>query len=274
MTAPPRFEEILERTRAADAALPDGAQLRARRAARGIDAPRGFSDALRAAGRGAVIAEVKREAPSAGRFEGIDPIETARAYARAGATCVSILADPHFGMTPEEFPAVRAAAELPALWKDFVLSEKRIDLAYGLGADCVLLLARLHDAPRLAALHAYARSLGLETLHEIHEAGEIERIPADTALVGANARDLSDPGYATDPGRLARIRPDLSRFAWRGALLVAESGFSNAAQVRDAFAAGPYDAFLVGTSLLRALCTGEDLAGRISSLREAARTLS
>ncbi|GIV01057.1 MAG: indole-3-glycerol phosphate synthase 2 [Actinomycetota bacterium] len=265
----PDLEAILARAReeAARLSREDPAALRARRAP--DDPPRGFAAAIRrerAAGRIAVIAEAKRRAPSSGDFPGVDPRAAARAYARGGATALSILADPHFGMDPEEFPAVRAETSLPALWKGFVLSRAQVDYAYGLGADAVLLLARCHTAEALAALYERAKGLGLDVLVEIHDADEIAKIPEGCDLVGANARDLGDPGYRTAPARLSALRPLLPE----GPLLVAESGFHDAADVRSAFAAGPYDALLVGTSLLRDLAAGRDPADRIAALRKAA----
>lgn len=265
------IESILAaaRKRAAAPAADDLAAVRARRRAAGIDPPRPFAAALRAA-RPAVVAEIKRRAPSAGDFAGVEPEEAARAYARSEAAAVSILADPHFGMSPEEFTPLRAAAARPSLWKDFVLGPAQIDEAYARGADAVLLIARFLGSEELAALGARAEALGLDVLFEVHDAEELDKVPPSARLVGANARDLEDPRYATDPARLARLLPIL-RERFPGAVLVAESGFAEGADVEAAFANGPYDAILVGTSLLRDLAAGRDAAARIAALVRAAR---
>src|SRR5215212_3272147 len=69
-------------------------------AARDQPAPRGFEAALRtaiAAGRAAVIAEVKKASPSKGVLrEHFVPAEIANTYARHGAACLSVLTDGPF----------------------------------------------------------------------------------------------------------------------------------------------------------------------------------
>jgi len=58
---------------------------------------RGFRDALSVADHLAVISEIKRRSPSKGVLnEDLDPGELAAAYARGGASCVSVLTDEEF----------------------------------------------------------------------------------------------------------------------------------------------------------------------------------
>jgi indole-3-glycerol phosphate synthase len=113
------------------------------------------------------------------------------------------------------------------------------------GADAVLLIVRILDAPTLATLVDVARRAGLAALVEAHADGEIEAaLAAGATIIGVNHRDLDT--LAIDLGLSARARalaPD--------AILVAESGIQTRDHVAQMRGHG-VDAILVGESLLRA----------------------
>lgn len=138
------------------------------------------------------------------------------------------------------------------------------------GADAVLLIADLLEAPHLADLRDLAAALGMAALVEVVRESAIGRVPAGADLVGVNARDLLDPGYAVDLGRVARLAPLLPA----GALVVAESGVEAPEDLARAYApARPFGALLVGGGLLRVLARGGDVAAAIRALRDAHRRL-
>jgi indole-3-glycerol phosphate synthase len=220
--------------------------------------PRGFERALRAsiaAGRAAVIAEVKKASPSKGVLRAdFDPAAIAASYARGGASCLSVLTDVQFFQgAPEYLVAARAACALPALRKDFLIDPYQVYEARCWGADCVLLIVAALDDAMLADLEACAISLGMDVLVEVHDASELDRaLRLRTPLVGINNRNLRtfDVDLGTTLSQLSRIPADR--------LVVTESGILSVDDVHTMREAG-VNAFLVGEAFMRAPEPGEAL---------------
>jgi indole-3-glycerol phosphate synthase len=217
-----------------------------------------FCAALAARRGGAAIAEVKLGSPRLGSLAGrIDPERQAAAYARGGAAALSVVVEPDFFFGSYELLSrCKAASGLPAIAKDFVVSERQLDAAREAGADAVLLIAALYSASELAAWAEAARRRGLAPLVETHDDEDVAKLhDAEWELVGVNNRDLRT--FEVDLERSIRLLPDLPR----GALRVAESGIAERADVARLAAAG-FDAFLVGESLLLA----DDPAAKLGEL--------
>jgi indole-3-glycerol phosphate synthase len=220
--------------------------------------PLDFVGALRAqiaAGRPAVIAEIKRASPSRGVLRAkFDPAAIARSYARHGAACLSVLTDTQFFQgAPEHLVLAREASGLPALRKDFVIDEYQVHESRALGADCILLIVAALDLPRMQALEAAAHSLGMAVLVEVHDAGELDTaLNLATPLVGINNRNLRtfETRLETTLDLLARVPGDR--------LVVTESGIlapPDVARMR----AKSVQAFLVGEAFMRATDPGTAL---------------
>jgi len=229
----------------------------------GAPPSRGFAAAVRtrvAAGKPAVIAEVKKASPSKGLIRAdFDPAAIARSYARGGATCLSVLTDVEFFQGSDEYlREAREACALPVLRKDFTIDRYQVEEARAIGADAILLIAAALDNAALANLHAYARQYGLDVLVEVHDAVDLQRAlplpdPAHT-LIGINNRNLRT--FETSIETTLLLRPDVPA----DRLLVTESGIATREEVARLRTAG-VDAFLVGETLMRADDPGAALAG-------------
>ncbi|HET7701562.1 MAG TPA: indole-3-glycerol-phosphate synthase [Candidatus Limnocylindria bacterium] len=213
-----------------------------------------FTQALRRrrqAGRLAVIAEVKRISPADGPLAaGVDPAAQARRYvadAEGGATAISVLTEPrHWGGSLADLKAVRAAVSVPVLCKDVIVDEHQIAEARAAGADAVLLIAEALTDAELRRFVALARELGMGALVEAHEPAAFGRaVASGAAVVGANARDLREPGVI-DRGRARLLAP----LVGAEQIFVAESGIASAEDAR--LLPARVDAVLVGTALMRA----------------------
>lgn len=219
---------------------------------------RGFAEALRykiAAGRPAVIAEIKKASPSKGVIrEHFVPREIAASYARAGATCLSVLTDATFFQGSDDYlTEARQVSALPVLRKDFTVDRYQLFEARAMGADCVLLIVSILDDATLRALHDGAHELGMDALVEVHDAAELERaMKLSAPLVGINNRDLRT--FKTDLATTSTLLDNVEA----GTTVITESGINTRADVAAMQAKGAYG-FLVGEAFMRAEDPGAQL---------------
>ncbi len=212
---------------------------------------RDFEGALRrriAAGRSAVIAEIKKASPSKGLLRAdFIPADIAQSYAEAGAACLSVLTDRQFFQGRVDYlKQARASCDLPVLRKDFMVDPYQIYESRSIGADGVLLIAACLDDGQMAELEAVACSLDMAVLVEVHDGPELERaLKLKTPLIGINNRNLR----TFEVSLQATI--DLLGQVPRDRLVVTESGIQTAADVKRMREAGIY-AFLVGEAFMRA----------------------
>jgi indole-3-glycerol phosphate synthase len=224
---------------------------------RDLPPTRDFRGAL--AGEGlALIAEVKRSSPSAGKIAPItDPGKLARLYREGGAAAVSVLTESGwFGGSLDDLAVVKAEVDLPVLRKDFLIDPYQIYQSRAAGADAVLLIAELLDPDTLADFISRAEELDLACLVEAHSGEALEMVlKAPAPIVGINNRNLKT--LAVDLETSIRLLPLVPGDRIR----VAESGVKTATDVRRLAEAGA-DAVLIGETLARA----EDPAAKIREL--------
>ena len=222
-------------------------------------APRGFERALRAkiaAGHAGVIAEVKKASPSKGVLrENFVPEAIAESYATHGAACLSVLTDVNFFQGHADFlKRARAACDIPALRKDFMMDLYQVYEARTWGADCILLIVAALDHGLMAELEACALELGMDVLVEVHGADELDAaLKLKTPLLGVNNRNLRTFEVSLDNTLDLLPRMPAER------LVVTESGIlgpDDVKRMRDA----NVNAFLVGDAFMRAPEPGVELA--------------
>jgi indole-3-glycerol phosphate synthase len=220
---------------------------------------RDFVGAMRAriaAGKAAVIAEIKKASPSKGVLRAdFVPADIAQSYAEHGAACLSVLTDRQFFQgQPDYLKQARASCELPVLRKDFMVDPYQIYESRAMGADCILLIAACLEDAQMAELEAIARSLDMAVLVEVHDGVELDRaLKLKTPLVGINNRNLRTFEVSLDTTLSLRDRVPADR------LLVTESGILGRADVHRMREAG-VNAFLVGEAFMRASDPGVALA--------------
>jgi indole-3-glycerol phosphate synthase len=203
----------------------------------------------------AVIAEVKRSSPSKGLIrEDFNPIGIAGIYEDNGASAISILTERKFFEGNAAYvPQISSVVGLPLLRKDFIIDPYQINETRVLGADALLLIARLLEAGELRDFIGLASELGLAALVEVHDEADAEKaISSGARLVGINNRDLAT--FRTD----LEVSIQLARRIPKGITVVSESGIDSRGEIEKLMEAGIH-AFLVGESLMREKDVGKKL---------------
>ena len=221
--------------------------------------PRYFVGAIRAkiaAGKAAVIAEIKKASPSKGVIRAdFKPAEIAASYEQGGAACLSVLTDEqYFQGSAEYLKQARAACNLPVLRKDFMIDAYQVYEARAMGADCILLIAAALDLAKMRELESIAHMLGMAVLVEVHNGQELDlALQLETPLLGINNRNLRtfDVTLDTTLELLSRIP--------QGKIVVTESGIFTSDDVA-LMRKNNVHTFLVGEAFMRQDDPGAELA--------------
>ncbi len=206
-----------------------------------------FKNALRSSYL-AVIAEIKRKSPSKGLIAPIkDVTELAQHYIYGGASALSILTDKtFFNGSIEDLSRVKneISASIPIIRKDFIIDEVQIAEAKVAGADAILCIVAVLGN-RTKKLIAYAHSLGLDVLVEIHDENELHiALDSGADIIGINNRNLNT--FIVDTNLSLQLVEKIPN----SMIKVAESGITTPAMAREYYQAG-FNAVLIGEALVR-----------------------
>ena len=194
-----------------------------------------------------LIAECKLQSPAKGRLCRVYSVtELAKIYEANGASALSVHTDPHFLGSNEDFAAVRKMTGLPLLRKDFIIDEYQIYEARMLGADAVLLIARILSPRRLMEFLYLAWGLGMDALVEVHDEADLHMALATPAeFIGVNNRNLTT--FTTSIENTMELLPHIGE----GRTIISESGVQSAEDAERLREAG-CDGILVGEGLVTA----------------------
>ncbi|HYI94700.1 MAG TPA: indole-3-glycerol phosphate synthase TrpC [Bryobacteraceae bacterium] len=224
------------------------------RAFASIQSRRDFAAALRAK-KPAIIGEIKKASPSKGLLTSdFRPAANAIEYEAGGAAALSILTDQQFFQgSLNDLQMARSAVAIPALRKDFTISEYHVIEAAANGADAILLIAAILTTDEMRCYRELATRFRMAALVEVHDDAELDSaLDSGAQIIGVNNRNLHtfEVRLETSFHLARRIPADLIK--------VSESGIENRSQIDQLRDAG-FDAFLIGEHLMRSESPRESL---------------
>lgn len=225
---------------------------------------RSLVETLLIPGSSGIIAEFKRKSPSKGWFKSkeleVEPV--IKPYNDLGAAGVSVLTDDEFfGGDLDDLIQAKVITDIPVLRKDFMIDPWQIAEAKAFGADVILLIAACLTPAEVRSMAAYAKSIGLEVLLEIHNAEELDHICDEVDMVGVNNRNLKT--FEVD----INISLDLINKIPTGKPAVAESGISNIETIVTLRQAG-FKGFLIGETFMKEEDPGKAFGEFVTRLRK------
>ncbi len=203
-----------------------------------------------------IIAEFKRQSPSRGIINNKSSVvEVTTAYAKYGASGISILTDEEFfgGSLNDLLEATIIEAtinKVPLLRKDFIIDEYQLVESKAYGAEIILLIAACLTKDKVKTFASFAKNIGLNVLLEIHNEQELEHICNDVDVVGVNNRDLKT--FTVDINRSI----ELSKLIPSDKAKISESGIDDVATILLLKQHG-FNGFLMGEKFMKEENPGE-----------------
>ncbi len=204
-----------------------------------------FRDYLLREDKTGIVAEFKRKSPSKGVINNTSAVvEVTTAYARYGASGISVLTDEEFfgGSLNELLEST--ITEVPLLRKDFIIDEYQLIESKAYGAEVILLIAACLTKGEVKKFAALAKNIGLNVLLEIHNEQELAHICNDVDVVGINNRDLKT--FTVD----INISIELSAQIPEDKIKISESGIDNIDSIKLLRQHG-FRGFLIGEKFMK-----------------------
>lgn len=225
-------------------------------------ANRSLVQSLLLLGSTGIIAEFKRKSPSKGWFKSkeleVEPVVSAYNKSAAG---ISVLTDDEFfGGDLDDLIQTKVITDIPVLRKDFIIDKWQIAEAKAFGADVILLIAACLTPAGVKELAAYATSIGLESILEIHNEEELDHICDEVDMVGVNNRNLKtfEVNIHTSLELVSKIPS--------GKPAIAESGISSIDAIVTLRNAG-FKGFLIGENFMKEEHPGKAFENFITELK-------
>jgi indole-3-glycerol phosphate synthase len=197
-------------------------------------------------GGNGIIAEFKRKSPSKGWFKSKElQVEPVVSFYNKSAAGISVLTDDEFfGGDLDDLIQTKMLTDIPVLRKDFIIDKWQVAQSKAFGADVILLIAACLTPDEVKELAAYAKSIGLESILEIHHEGELGHLCDEVSMVGVNNRNLKtfEVDINTSLSLVEKIPAEKPA--------IAESGISSVDTIKILRDAG-FKGFLIGENFMK-----------------------
>jgi len=208
-----------------------------------------------------IIAEFKRKSPSKGWFKTkeleVEPVVAAYNKSAAG---ISVLTDDEFfGGDLDDLIQTKVVTDAPVLRKDFIIDKWQIAESKAFGADVILLIAACLTPEQVKEFAAYAASIGLESILEIHNEEELGHCCEEVSMVGVNNRNLNT--FEVDINTSLQLMEKIPA----GKPVIAESGISSVETIVTLRDAG-FKGFLIGENFMKEEQPGKAFEEFVNSL--------
>ncbi|WP_395045107.1 indole-3-glycerol-phosphate synthase [Flavobacterium sp.] len=196
---------------------------------------------------GGIISEFKRKSPAKGNINlDANVISITTGYVDAEVAALSVLTDvTFFGAKPDDFFLARENNKIPILRKDFIIDEYQIIQSKTLGADVILLIAKILTHQQMHNYTNLAHQLGMEVFLETQNETEILSVlDIDFDLIGINNRNLNSFEVSIENSiKLAKLLPESS-------IKIAESGIQSVETIKLLKQNG-FNGFLIGEYFMK-----------------------